>query len=916
MPKIAPASYRNLSVGVFIDDLCALKLMVEGVQFNSPLLIPNFRALMAESAHFANMHATVPICKASRTSMFASQTPIKTRVWNNEAEDFQLYDFTKSWVALFKQKGQVDGIGKVTHEPDPNQVIIDACYTWMHLIVKNAVKAVEVFSETGISGTPSQVFENVQLVPQSAASNANAAYCTITLNGAGTAIASIEVTEKRPHDPVTFAYGPAPRFEAGTSGQRLEAGDTMKIDGLGLDPVTGDLTMPNARIVVTVTDLTTFFYYANEGPYGYGTFTDGATVLKGDNLIADYFGTELDRVVAEDDQSRRLILLGLKGPHTPLVPDQEYLDMHPLGQITIPTGYDEPSPFMLRYLLEDAATELYDAGKLEEFAQYYLASVEEVDARLGSIINNLKSHGLWDRTNFFIWSDHSYAIGNQNSSSLESGIYKKFQNFGTATCCEFFLRDPVYPSGVEIIEAVSAMDIGPTMLDMVGIDIPSYMEGKSLLPALRNAATWKNDRASLSFCFGNICAVKCVSVPGGYQPVRLIRMFNGEELLYREDIDPLNKTNLINAPTYTSVKLDMRAAMTAELTRLGLGTDLFLQFGNGTIAGGGGDDTYVVGTPNVVITDTSGTDQLIVQYSDQTIEDITVPEGIEFAFIDPTMVPSKVTVGDGGTMVVGTLIEATGGAGNDTFIVSGSGGSGLLADGHGGDDYIKGEGQKDTLSGGAGNDTLKGGSGNDILDGGGGDNRIGGGGDDDSITSGTGNDSIFGGGGKDTIYAGGGADSIQGDAGNDLIYAGAGNDLVYGGQGGDTLYGEGGDDILKPGAGTNVMYGGTGANIFEIGFLTGNSTIADWSIGTGNKVRFIPGLGFGAAGADGADILTVFNANSANVGSDCVLTIPDSSVTITFTGKLKASFTADDFEVQVFEELDVDDDSGDGGNND
>ncbi len=919
MPKVAPVYAKNLSVGVFIDDLCALKLMVESVQFGSPLLIPNFRALMAESAHFANMQATVPICKASRASMFASQTPLRTRVWNNEADDSQLYDFTKSWVALFKQRGQVDGIGKLSHEPDPQQAVIDACYTRMHVIVKNAAKAVEITSQTGITGTANQVFENVRLVTKTTAqSNADNAYATVTLNGAGTAIASVAITEKRAIDPVTFVVDPAPRFEAGCSGQRLTVGDTLQIEGLGYDPATGEFAMPDARLVVTVTELTSFFYFEDEGAYEYGTFTKASTVLKGDTLIAQYADTVFTRLEDEDDLSRRLVLLGLKGPHTPLVPDQTYLDMHPLSGITIPTGYDEPSPFMLRYLLEEAATTLYGAGKLQEFAQYYLAVVEECDARLGEIIQSLKDHGLWGRTNFFVWSDHSYAIGNQNSTSLQSGIYKKFQNFGTATCCEFILRNPSYPTAMEITEPVSAIDIGPTMLEMAGIPIPSYMEGKSLMPALRHPTTWRNDRAAVSFCFGNLSAVKTVSALASEEPMRIIRMFNGEELIYRDSLDPLNKRNMADWDGWEGSLAALQSALDTELERLGLvtapgsGNGLYMEFDGGSVSGGAGDDTYIIGQPTT-ITDTGGNDQVIIQYGDQTIEDIDIPEGIEFAQIDPTMVPSRVTVGDGGTQVVGTLIEATGGAGNDSFIQSGSSDQGLSADGHQGDDYIKGAGRVDTLAGGAGNDTLKGSGGNDILDGGGGDNRLGGGADDDSITGDTGNDSIFGGGGKDSIYGGGGIDSLQGDAGNDLIYSGAGNDFVYGGQGGDTLYGEGGNDVMKPGSGTNALYGGTGANVFEIGFLTGNTTIADWATGSGNKVRFIPGLGFGAAGAAGADILTVFNANSANVGSDCVLTIPETSATLTFIGKLKASFTAADFEVAPFDEIDEDDDGTDGG---
>lgn len=922
MPKVARISAKNLTVGVFIDDLCALKLMVEAVQFGSPLLIPNFRALMAEAAHFNYMQACVPICKASRASMFAGQTPLKTRVWNNEADDAVQYDFTKSWVAQFKALGQVDGIGKLTHEPDPQQAIIDACYTRMHLIIKNAAKAISITSQSGITGTANQVFTNVRLVPKTTAdSKADPAYCTVTLNGAGNAIASVALTEKRATDATTHIVDAAPRFESGTSGARLTVGDTLQIEGLDYSPVTGEFAMPAARLVVTVTELTTFFYYEDEGPLEYGTFTKASTVQKGDNLITEYADTVFARLESEDDLSRRLVLLGLKGPHTPLVPDQVYLDMHPLGSITIPTGYDEPSPFMERYLQEYAATELYDAGKLQEFARYYLASVEEVDARIGEIIASLKAHGLWDRTNFFLWSDHSYAIGNQNSSTLQEGIHKKFQNFGTATASEFILRDPAYPAAVEITEPVSAIDIGPTMLEMAGIPIPAYMEGQSLLPAIRSPGSWRNDRAVISFCFGNLTAVKMASTPFGRRPCRLVKLFNNEVLLYRDDIDPLNKTSLANRPDHAAALAEMQIGMDTELTRIGLtttsgsGNGLYMDFDGGMLDGGLGDDTYIIGAP-ATITDTGGNDQMVVQLGDQHTTTFTVSPGIEKTFFDPTLDPLAVTLPDTGAGIVGRFTTVTGGSGNDTIEQSGSGDGGLSADGHGGDDYIKGTpNQKDTLSGGAGNDTLKGSSGNDILDGGGGDNRLGGGADDDSITGSTGNDSIFGGGGKDSIYGGGGIDSLQGDSGNDLIYAGAGNDSVYGGQGGDTLYGEGGDDVMKPGAGTNVLYGGTGANLFEIGFLTGSTTIADWSAGSGNKVRFIPGIGFGAAGASGASILTTFLANSADVGADCVLTIPGSSVTITFTGKLKASFTAADFEVAVFEEIDTDDDTESGGNN-
>lgn len=924
MPKIARTSAKNLMVLVALDDMCPPKLLEEAATFGSDLLIPNIRAMMAGGwSYFTNCHATVPICKASRTSMFASWSPFRTEVFNNEADDADRYDYTQSWPAIFKRKGQVDAYGKLTHEPVPQNAIIEAMYTRDHPISKNSGLALEITDQSGISGSAHQVFKNVRLSPRTTTrDNADTAYCTVTLNGAGDAIASVAFTEKRATDPATFAVDPAPRFELGASGSNYEVGDTLEIGGLGYNPATDTYSMPDARLTVTVTELTSFFYFEDEGEHQYGVFTKAGEVVKGDALIASSAAAIFARLASEDDLSRRLLMFGLKGPHTPLVPDQDYLDMHPVEDITIPTGYDLASSYIARFYAEYAATDLYDDDALIPFIQHYLAAIEEMDADLGTIIDANVDAGLWSRTNWCVWSDHSFQLGNQNTVDLPEGIYKKFQPLSTATSCFLAIRDPSIAAGT-IDEPVSALDIGPTMLRMAGIAVPDHFEGQSLLPAMRRPTRWRNSRAALSFCFGNTRSTKSVSTPAGRKPCGLMTMLNGEERLFRDDIDPLNKTDLSGLAGYATALAESQDARDTEFARLGWSTvgtggdDIFLPSGAAeTMTGGEGDDSYIIRNPATVVVENTGegNDRVIFQPDDVDVGTFTVPDNVEFVQIEPTTNPVNITLGAGGQTVIGRFSTVTGGIGNDSIIASDASGA-VTVDAAQGDDFVQGApGEDDSITGGSGNDTLKGRTGDDSIFGGGGDNSIGGGGGNDSLTASTGNDTIFGGSDADIIYGSGGIDLLQGDTGADLIYAGAGNDLVYGGKNADTLYGEGGDDVLKPGSGADSVYGGTGANIFEIGFISGNHSIKDWSTGTGNKVRFIPGLGFGAAGAAGADILTVFLANSTDVGADCQLTIPETGAVITFTGKLKASFTAADFEVANFVEVDSGDDDDSGGN--
>ncbi|MDH4321347.1 MAG: hypothetical protein OEV73_07585 [Desulfobulbaceae bacterium] len=123
---------------------------------------------------------------------------------------------------------------------------------------------------------------------------------------------------------------------------------------------------------------------------------------------------------------------------------------------------------------------------------------------------------------------------------------------------------------------------------------------------------------------------------------------------------------------------------------------------------------------------------------------------------------------------------------------TGTGASGDLLQGDGGDDELFAGADNDGLVGGAGSDLIYAGAGDDIVQG---DGIV----DPGSVTTaniGTMLPSSPTEGEADVIYAGVGADTVYAQGGDDFVDAGSGNDKVWGDGGNDIILGQAGDDVL------------------------------------------------------------------------------------------------------------------------
>lgn len=287
--------------------------------------------------------------------------------------------------------------------------------------------------------------------------------------------------------------------------------------------------------------------------------------------------------------------------------------------------------------------------------------------------------------------------------------------------------------------------------------------------------------------------------------------------------------------------------------------------------------------------------------------------------------------GDGGTDRLLNMEGVLGSLQNDQVsgdglanILDGNGGNDTL-DGSGGDDVLKGQDGNDVLISGMGRDYLLGGNGtdtlkltpsgtwsgsywaqNDFLVATGvqtashkmtplsGLNRFesvsNGGADYDTLELTTGNDALA----LDDILTQMNSEAaaelgrvvdielINAGDGNDMVDlsstrfnstgikvdGGAGNDVLWGGVGADQLLGGTGNDVLLGATGNDTLTGGAGADSFLFAAGSGQDTITDFSVASGDKVRLLGGTTSGATVAyssNNADTLLAWNGQQVTL---------------------------------------------------
>ncbi|PSP94792.1 arylsulfatase [Halobacteriales archaeon QS_4_62_28] len=183
--------------------------------------------------------------------------------------------------------------------------------------------------------------------------------------------------------------------------------------------------------------------------------------------------------------------IGFPGPHPPFDPPPDLAEKYmerdlPLPDIDPDDIDSQPPP--LQALREHHAEVDHDSisfdldpteEQLHRLRAYYYANVELIDEQVGAIMDAIEHNGYGEDTVVIFTSDHGEMLA-------DHGHIQKWTMYEEVT------RVPTvvwYPDEFEedrrIDDLCQLFDLGPTVLDLAGVDAPDSMEARSLLPTLR-----------------------------------------------------------------------------------------------------------------------------------------------------------------------------------------------------------------------------------------------------------------------------------------------------------------------------------------------------------------------------------------------------------------------------------------------
>lgn len=270
-----------------------------------------------------------------------------------------------------------------------------------------------------------------------------------------------------------------------------------------------------------------------------------------DEQVADWAVERLKQV----HDKPFFLAVGFVRPHVPYTAPKEFFEMYPLESVAMPAvPPDEMDDIPLLGKAMALGTlqggdhrNVLDIGPnyWREMVRAYLACVTFVDAQAGKVLRALADSPYADNTIVVFWSDHGQHLG-------EKRHWRKQALWEESTRVPLAIRLPQSVNGGQSSsQAVSLLDIYPTLLDLVDLPAVKGLEGRSLLPLLENPSARRVEPAVTTWHYNNH------SVRG--LNFRYIRYRDGTEELYDHRSDPGEHRNLAADSKYDEVRARLAA---------------------------------------------------------------------------------------------------------------------------------------------------------------------------------------------------------------------------------------------------------------------------------------------------------------------------------------------------------------------
>ena len=194
----------------------------------------------------------------------------------------------------------------------------------------------------------------------------------------------------------------------------------------------------------------------------------------------------IDELKRRDPTRPFFMWIALRAPHSPYDPPQHYWDIYMKKNLPKPVigdwadEHDVPVDFPGRITWRGRLPEDY----IKPERAGYMGLCTHIDFQIGYLMERMGhvagGFRVLDNTFILFHSDHGDMLGDHN-------LHRKTYAYEASANIPFVIR---YPKGLDaptgnFDEPIGLQDIGPTLLDVAGVDKPDYCSGCSVLKATR-----------------------------------------------------------------------------------------------------------------------------------------------------------------------------------------------------------------------------------------------------------------------------------------------------------------------------------------------------------------------------------------------------------------------------------------------
>ena len=161
----------------------------------------------------------------------------------------------------------------------------------------------------------------------------------------------------------------------------------------------------------------------------------------------------------------------------------------------------------------------YEEAQMQKGHATYCGEITMVDTWLGFLLKSVENMGLADKTVVIFTTDHGFyfgehggLFGKMSSDKYPDGTLRPYDEPGSqwsySPLFEEIVHLPLVIRSPGITPGAygglsSAVDVMPTVLDLLGLDIPTFVQGRSLAPALRDNSFLGREYVVSSLPFAN-----------------------------------------------------------------------------------------------------------------------------------------------------------------------------------------------------------------------------------------------------------------------------------------------------------------------------------------------------------------------------------------------------------------------------